>query len=142
MTISERIKAQRKQLGLNPRTVAELIGINESWYRDLESYDDELEEVLSIKGAILLAQILKTSVQELVFGEILDANPVQMATLPEVIQQHLEHTGKTLEIFEDQVGWYLADLSNVTRDYTLEFLRNLAKELAIPYHSLVPINTV
>ena len=54
----KRIKALREKAGLKFEAVAELVGINNSWYWDLEAYDDEVTDTLTLKQVMKLADTL------------------------------------------------------------------------------------
>ena len=61
----ERIKSLREKAGLTPNAVAERLGINSSWYWDLEAYDDEVTDTLTLNQIFILARMLSVTARDL-----------------------------------------------------------------------------
>ena len=58
MGTAAQIKARRQELGLELKTVAATLAMNEPSYWDLEGHDDELSEVADISQAVQLSRLL------------------------------------------------------------------------------------
>jgi DNA-binding XRE family transcriptional regulator len=59
MTINEKIKTRRKELGLDPLEIAKLMNITDSSYYDIEGYEDEVYDVTNLKELKVLCSVLK-----------------------------------------------------------------------------------
>lgn len=142
MSPAEVIKARRKTLGIDPGDLAIALGITDASYEDLESYDDELESVISIAQALTLARALKLSLHQILFGQPPNEPQTRWEDLPQLVNQSLRSRAIPLPEFEDLVGWELGELlSNTTQaqdKYPLMFLHDLSGVLGVPYPALVP----
>jgi transcriptional regulator with XRE-family HTH domain len=75
MRTAAQIRSSRVYAGKSQREVAERLGINDAWYSDLETYDDELVSTLTLFQATELASFVGTTLRTLV-GEP-DFKPLQ-----------------------------------------------------------------
>ena len=65
MTINEKIKSRRKELGLDPLEIAEQMDFTDSSYYDIEDYEDEIYSSIDLKEVKVLCSILKLDLIEL-----------------------------------------------------------------------------
>ncbi len=106
----KRIKALREKAGLESEAVAEITGINNSWYWDLKAYDDEVTDTLTLKQVTKLAEILSVTPRQLLSEEADTdiAGEVIPSELANRIKHFLESKKMGMKEFEDIVGWELA----------------------------------
>lgn len=143
----ERIKELREKAALTPDAVAERLGINISWYWDLESYDDEVTDTLTLNQVFILADVLKVTARDLLCENEEDA------FLPECrpnelvlrIRNFLNSEGIDIKDLEDQVGWelvwFLDDPESVFGQPAM-FLQSLCNRLGINWIETIPIKNL
>jgi transcriptional regulator with XRE-family HTH domain len=143
MGTADRIRFSRVRAGKSAQQVASALGLNEAWYGDLESHDDELESTLSLFQATQLASLLGVRLQDLVAGDALpNAGSIGLVDLPSLIERHIAREGVSIEGFEDRVGWELRGFMQspvaAAAELPIMFLRDLSEALDISWLSLLP----
>jgi transcriptional regulator with XRE-family HTH domain len=101
------IKELRVKRDLDPRELAEAAGITIDEYYDLESIDDELHIAASVESIARVARALGVNPSTFYAGS--SARAVSLDELVSLILQHTRETKKTLDEFEEEVGWDLAE---------------------------------
>jgi transcriptional regulator with XRE-family HTH domain len=137
MRTSARIRALREASGISDIDAARRTGLTIHEYGDLESYDDELESVVSLATVRALAKCFGVSVAKLVTGGETDGRIVPAQSLPELVRVKMNSEGIDLEAFEDRVGWELREFMQspeaVTEARPLMFLRAVAEAVGIQF---------
>nr|BAJ06882.1 hypothetical protein [uncultured bacterium] len=112
--LADRLSLLGKNKNLEAKDVAERIGINENWYRDVESYHDEFTTNISIKQAVELTKILETSVLALLSenNKNSKANNINPKEIIEGIKQFQEKSKISLEELENKIGWEIEPIYN------------------------------
>jgi transcriptional regulator with XRE-family HTH domain len=141
MGIAENIRNSRVRAGKTAKAVAAELGLNDAWYADLESRDDELASTLSLFQAMHLASLLGVSLHELI-GEPLPDKRISLLDFSSRLLAHIRTQGKSLEEFESEVGWELQEFLQSpfksVAELPIAMLRDLSKPLGMSWLSLVP----
>jgi transcriptional regulator with XRE-family HTH domain len=138
----ERIKGLRERVGKSPDEVASLVGLSDMAYFDLESYEDELRTVLSLRQVKRLAAALGVATSALFVDDATPPNrSISHDELVTLVHRHLA-TGVSRETFEEEVGWELDSLfeSEVATlsDYCVEFLEALCSRIGVDWMAALP----
>jgi len=110
--VAARFVRARESAGLTPAQVAAAWGEPPSMYWDLELYDDEAFDVISVHDLVTLAAILRVSVVHVLFGEEPSA-PLPVTSYSEVarrLRAKMEEAHLSIDELSDRVGWDLAPL--------------------------------
>ena len=102
---AQRLADARKASGRDTGELAALLGITHEWYHDLERYDEEIVDTISLEQLIRLASALRLDLRSFFAAE--DVGHVSFAELTERLQRVLDNDGVTLAELEDEVGWEL-----------------------------------
>src|SRR5262245_8663944 len=142
MKTAENIRAFRVRAGMSAQEVSTALGLNEAWYRDLESYDDELASTLTLFQAAQLAALLGVRLRDLVEENASSVEKVDLIDLPAVVERHLVREGPSREEFESLVGWELQDFLESpiasAAELPIAFLRDLSNHLGVSLLALLP----
>ena len=112
--VAARFISAREALGLTEREVATQWGQQPSMYWDLELYDNEAFDVISVQDLVTLAAVLKVSVMQLLFGEE-PSSPLATTTYSEVarlLRAKMADCGISIKQMSEQVGWDIAEYLN------------------------------
>lgn len=146
MGTSAQIRCNRIRAGKSQAEVAELLGLNDAWYADLERNDDELTSTLTMFQAMELAAILGVSLENLLGEGNAPERHVSIIELPGLINEHLSQAGISIGQFEEKVGWELQEFLDspvkVAAELPIAFLRALAGHLGINWRCLIPDENV
>lgn len=142
--VSERIQQLRLKAGIPESVAANALGLSIHEYGDLEAYDEEIIDVLSLKEARRVAAYFHQPLIELLVPAK-GGWPKQILSplaLAELTRQQIESQGIPLEKAEDQLGWYLKEFLSDPEAFIDEnpimFLIDLAKFLRIDWLSTIP----
>jgi transcriptional regulator with XRE-family HTH domain len=142
MGTADNIRSHRIRAGQSAQKVAAALGLNDAWYADLESKDDELASTLTLFQATHLASLLKVRLRDLVAGVIPVEERVSLVDVPPLIEKHIAVQGLSIEEFENEVGWELQEFMQspvrVAAELPLMFLMDLSEAVGIDWLSLVP----
>lgn len=142
MGTAENIRAFRIRAGKSAQEVSAALGLNEAWYSDLESYDDELASTLTLFQAAQLATLLGVRLRDLVEETGSSGKKVSLIDLPAAVANYLAHEGLSTEEFETLVGWELRDFLEspiaAAAELPIAFLRDLSNHLGVSLLSLLP----
>lgn len=139
----ERIKALRQSMGLDLNAVAEALGINNNWCWDLEAYDNEITDTLTLKQVMKLAEVLHITPRQLFVDEATTviAVVVEPAELANRVKDFLKSKAMSLEEFEERVGWELAwflDTPDEVWERPAMFLQALCDPIGINWLEVIP----
>ena len=135
-----RFRKARERLGLSPDEVASCSGHSDSEIWDLEAIDDELTSVYSPKEVQQLCQALQIRPIEL-FADNFTEKAVSADEVVHLIHSECQVRGKTLEQFEDIVGWRLSACIEppnlLLEDMSVDGLQWLCRELHIDWRRVI-----
>jgi DNA-binding XRE family transcriptional regulator len=141
---ADKIRRMRLAAGKSEQEMAELIGINLPSYYDLESYDDEVLDCLSLYELKKMCQVLNITPAELLSDEANNdrrLNHLPFAEFIETVKKYLASEGITVAEFEDKAGWEMEGLLNNPEEIwerNVQFLKDVCGELGINWLSVVP----
>jgi len=142
MGTAAQIRYFRVRAGKPPGEVAKHLGLNEAWYYDLETRDDELASTLTLFQAIELASVLGVRLHDLLSVGALPDEKIPLVDLPSRIKAHLARDGISIDKFEEQVGWELHDFLQspvkAAAESPIIFLQALSEHLGINWLSVLP----
>jgi transcriptional regulator with XRE-family HTH domain len=142
MGTAERIRNCRVRAGKSAQQIAAELGLNEAWYRDLESKDDELTSTLTLFQAMQLASLLGVRLEELLTETVPSSSKIALWDLPSMMKDHIAREGISIEEFENRVGCELQEFLQspvkVAAEIPIMLLRDIAAPLGIHWLSLVP----
>jgi transcriptional regulator with XRE-family HTH domain len=145
--VAARIREQRERLGLDLDEAARRAGLSWNEYHDLEAYDDEFAEVLSLREAKRVAAVLCLSVPAII-GSGSAAGPstdqrLSQAPRSEFIRERRSLLGLSEEELGDRVGFHSKAIQDVEstpdgiESYPIFFVETLANALGIPWVALI-----
>jgi transcriptional regulator with XRE-family HTH domain len=142
MGTAAKIRTYRVRAGKSAGEVAERLGLNDSWYADLEQRDDELASTLSLFQGMELASILGVHLRDLFSDGGSNEETIPILELPGRINAHVAREEVSIEQFEDQVGWELREFLSApikgAAELPILFIQAVASPLGINWLSLVP----
>lgn len=108
--IARRFLQARETLGLEQSEVARRWGQQPSMYWDLELYDFEALDVISVQDLVTIAAILRVSVVQLLFGTDVSSEMPRTSYLEVVrrLREQMNDRAMSVEQMSDLVGWELA----------------------------------
>ena len=134
-----RIRAARHQAGLDKGTIAASLDLTFEGYRDLESFDDEVFDCLSLRQVKTLAEILGVSTVALVApeGAAIPSAPMSPEELVRRLVDHIASQHFTADSFGDHVGWDVVPAVNhapsIWDDWNIDCLTDVCRELAVDW---------
>lgn len=121
--------------------MAQLLGLNDAWYDDLEQHDGELVSTLTLFQAMQLASILGVRLHELLGEAPVAGERLPLVAVPDCIAAHAAREGISMEQFEEQVGWELREFVDaplkIAAELPIAFLQAVAAGLGINWLSVV-----
>ena len=142
---ADKIRRKRLAAGKSEGEMAELIGINLPSYFDLESYDDEVVDCLSLRELSKMCRALNITPANLLSDEMKGSgNPGRLSFTEfiEGVKSHIESHDMTVPEFEDKVGWELESLLNDPEEMwerNVQFLKDVCVEVGIDWLGVVPV---
>ena len=113
--VAQRFLRAREALGLTQGEAAARWGETPSMYWDLELYDDEAFDVISVQDLVTLAAILRVSVMYLLFGGE-PSPPLPVTSYPEVtrhLRDKMKERSMSAAQMSETVGWELGEFLEV-----------------------------
>ena len=141
---ADKIRQKRLAVGKSEGEMAELIGINLPSYFDLESYDDEVVDCLSLSELSKMYRALNMTHADLFSEEVRgsgNADHLSFAEFIEKVKSHIEAHGMTVPEFEDKVGWELESLLNDPEEIwerNVQFLKEVCVEVGVNWLWVAP----
>lgn len=86
------------------------LGLSEPEVYDLESYEEEVEEVIAMRELDRICEVLESSVEWIITGiepAVRHNPPVDVALISASLQEKFRQPGITLRTFLDEIGWDL-----------------------------------
>ena len=142
MGIAARVRALRVRAGKSQADMAQGLGLNNAWYSDLETRDDELASTLTIFKAMEMTSILGVTMHELLDEPPVTDVRIALTELPDRIIAHAKREGISVEQLEERVGWefheFLDSPVQMAAEFPIRFFQTLASALGINRLALVP----
>jgi hypothetical protein len=109
--VARRFLQAREALGLTPSEVAAQWGEQPSMYWDLELFDSEAFDVVSVQDLVTLAAVLRVSVMNLLFGEEPSPRmpPTAYSEIARRVRAEMTARSMSVEQMSEEVGWELAE---------------------------------
>jgi len=135
------LREARERSGKTVDEMASLLGISRPSYYDLETYDDEIILVVSLKQLVTLSHALGINLVEFFSnGAPKPAESVSLEALAESINEYLAANKLTVAEFEDAVGWELANCLADPRqfmNFNLDGLKDVTRPLGIDWRAVL-----
>jgi transcriptional regulator with XRE-family HTH domain len=142
MGTADKIRFCRVRAGKSAQQIAADLGLNDAWYSDLESHDDELASTLTMFQALQLASLLGVRLQDLVAETAPSGAKIALLDLPSMVEAHIAREGLSIGEFEERLGWelqaFLESPVKVAAELPIMFLQDLSGALGINWLSLLP----
>lgn len=123
------------------QNVAEAAQMSLQEYRDVEAYDEEIEQTLSVARVLRLLQILRLNIED-VFGKPQLPNGTFALDSPQalrtLVDECLARENLTFSEFEDRVGWDRLDHLTQIEDMLnrpIMFFQALARVLGVDWRT-------
>jgi len=135
------LREARERSGKTVDEMASLLGISRPSYYDLETYDDEIILVVSLKQLVTLSHALGIDLVEFFSnGAPKPAESVSLEALAESINEYLTANNLTVAEFEDAVGWELANCLTEPRqfmNFNVDGLKDVTRPLGIDWRAVL-----
>jgi len=135
------LREARERSGKTVDEMASLLGISRPSYYDLETYDDEIILVVSLKQLVTLSHALCIDLIEFFSnGAPKPAESVSLEALAESINEYLTANKLTVAEFEDAVGWEVANcLTDPSQflNFNLDGLKDVTKPLSVDWRAVL-----
>jgi hypothetical protein len=136
---AQRLADARKAGGHDVGELAALLGISYEAYHDLEHFDEEIVDTVSLDQLIQLASALGLDLRS--FFAAKGIGHVSFAELAERLQRLLDNGDMTLAELEDEVGWelqrHLADPTTFS-DLPAIALADIGQPVGLDWRSFLP----
>jgi DNA-binding XRE family transcriptional regulator len=135
------LREARERSGKTVDEMASLLGISRPSYYDLETYDDEIILVISLKQLFTLSHALGIDLVEFFSnGAPKPAESVSLEALAEKINEYLKAHNLTVAEFEEAVGWEVANcLADPSQfmNFNLDGLMDVSRPLGVDWRALL-----
>ena len=112
-TAGSRIRAARERTGKSISDVATLLGMTLPAYRDLEDFEGELTQTVSLETFVRIMRVLGLHLRDLFEAEQDRSDTVSLSRLRELVEEARTQRGLSQSELEEAVGW---DLSRFFQD--------------------------
>jgi transcriptional regulator with XRE-family HTH domain len=138
MSRSERLSKLRARAGKSREEMATLAGVSLEGWDDLERYDEEIEECISIDQLVAIAKAFDVEPWDLLAndGEQLPPTDVSFDQVANIVRDRMGKLGFSLHDLEHQVGWALGPFLEAPDSATknpASFLRDLCTDFGIAW---------
>ena len=134
------IRQARERLGLSPQQLDEAIGVISAHAYDLESYEDEVSQTLSMTELNHLCGILRLTSWELL-EQLMPEHFVSPSELRDCILEDCRRRTLTVDQFGDQVGWDVQGLIRAPEEYLAQLNWNGLQDICL-YLGIDPISAI
>lgn len=135
------LREARERSGKTVDEMASLLGISRPSYYDLETYDDEIILVISLKQLVTLSHALGIDLVEFFSnGAPRPAESVSLEALAESINEYLTANKLTVAEFEDAVGWEVANcLTDPSQflNFNVDGLKDVTRPLGLDWRAVL-----
>ena len=135
------LREARERSGKTVDEMASLLGISRPSYYDLETYNDEIILVVSLKQLITLSHALGIDLVEFFSnGAPKPAESVSLQALAESINEYLSANKLTVAEFEDAVGWEVANcLTDPSQflNFNVDGLKDVTRPLGLDWRAVL-----
>ena len=141
---SDKIRQLRLSTGKSEGEMAEIMNISVESYFDLEAYDDEVLECISVYELRKMSGAFGVTPVELLMGvprAEANLNHISYVELVERIKKYIDSQGVTVTEFEDSVGWYIESLFDNPQEIEgrcVQFLIDACNELQLDWLEVIP----
>ena len=137
---AERLTEARKSSGRDPGELAHLLGISYEAYLDLESFDEEIVDTISLRQLVLLAGAVHLDLRSF-FGAGDQIDACAFADLAARLNQLVADGTVILAALEDEVGWELREVlekPDLFEELPAVALADIGGRLGIDWRSFLP----
>jgi DNA-binding XRE family transcriptional regulator len=135
------LREARERSGKTVDEMASLLGISRPSYYDLETYDNEIILVISLKQLVTLSHALGIDLVEFFSnGATKPAESVSLEALAEKINEYLKAHNLTVAEFEEAVGWEVANCladPNQFMNFNVDGLMDVSRPLGVDWRALL-----
>lgn len=141
---AKRIRELRKLAGKSEKEMALLLNISEMAYLDIELYDDEIFDCLTLTQVNNLSKIFnKTLFEMIVPSDYITkiGNQVSFFDLVVKIKKYIKNNKIKIDEFENMVGWNLKEFienPNWAWEQPIMFLQDICNMLEINWIDTIP----
>lgn len=135
-----RLTEARKSSGRDPGELAHLLGISYEAYRDLESFDEEIVDTISLRQLVLLAGAVHLDLRSF-FGAGDQMDACAFGDLAARLNQLVADGVVTLAALEDEVGWELREVlekPDMFEELPAVALADIGGRFGIDWRSFLP----
>ncbi|HET9251535.1 MAG TPA: helix-turn-helix transcriptional regulator [Candidatus Eisenbacteria bacterium] len=142
-TPSQRIRAARERTGLQIGEVAYRCGLSYEHYNDIESYDDDAAQTISLEALRRLSRSLGVTALFILEGADA-ATPTARITFAEFaacVAEAVRSSGKDVETWGEEAGWDVAPLLDDPGEIwglNGEALREIAEAAGVDWRAVLP----
>lgn len=137
---SKRFQEFRERAGLTYDEVAKKMGLSIPCVRDIESYEDEIYTLYSLRQIQGFCLILGVHPSELLCDKT-DESPISAFDLVQKIRENCTSHQINLDQFEDTVGWHLGKMmdppSLLLDEINIDGIQDLCRELGINWERVI-----
>ncbi|MDB6064441.1 MAG: hypothetical protein JWR26_649 [Pedosphaera sp.] len=138
---NERLKRIRESKRKSVEELAELLLMTPSEYEEWESHPGELTSAISLGELVELASVLDVSTAFIFEGKKPTGKEISLDELCAKMNAHLSSTGKTIEEFEDEVGFEMEPSLNESSEiinWNVDCLRFVCEEIGVDWLLALP----
>jgi len=142
--MANRIKRLRKKSGKSNVEMADVLSISVCEYDDLESYDDEIIDAITIKKVKNIASIYEMSLIELLIPEKENWPKTYCSDemMVNKVREIIKEKNITIEEAEEQVGWCLGEFLSSPASFVeknpIMFIKDLASFIGVQWQCAIP----
>jgi len=137
----KRLQAARERAGKGIGEMAALMGISWAAYRDLEMFDTEVTDVLSLQELITLSKALGLDLVEFFSdGASKRGESLSLDALAGKIKAYIVAHNLTVAEFEDAIGWEVANcLTEPSQfmNFNLDGLMDVTRPLGLDWRAVL-----
>ena len=142
-TPAERVRAARERAGLDMGEVASRLGLSFAHLRDLESFEDDVENTISIETLRNLSLALGVTVLFILEGADPDvpAPRISFSEFAARVSEAVRRAGGDVDAWGEDAGWDvrpLLDDPETVWKLDVDALRDIAGAAGVDWHSVLP----
>jgi transcriptional regulator with XRE-family HTH domain len=139
MKIGRYLKQKRSELGFSDVELAKEIGITVSSLNDVEDIDENDIQYLTIQQLITMCHVLKIRPIDIYQAIISDFKKL---SIQEIIKKRRDEKGLSIEKLAELIGYNSSLIESIENnenlnEFCLNFLKNIANELDLPFEFLL-----